>query len=235
MKYITLTVFLFLTLVASAQLTMEEIAYIPSPSGYYNNLVVKGNVNIKNLETAPLNVQSYGSFLNMEVKSKKGTQISTITVLTDTSIALNDMPKEKNPDIPTPTRVNVTAGNAAISFQVDTLKPEKDELDLHQVKIGENTEAPYWGTGGNYWAYIRNWTVNENKRINIRGEKLNFEQQYSTNPTEEQNTFITNMTFIYGMRVPYCGTPERGAFTWKTVSVGDKPLQILACDTSAQH
>ena len=46
MKYFTLICFLFLALIANAQTIVDEISYVPSASGYYNNLIVKGNANI---------------------------------------------------------------------------------------------------------------------------------------------------------------------------------------------
>ena len=236
MKYFTLIIFLFLTIISNAQLTMEEIAYIPSPSGYYNNLIVKGNVNINELRTRPLNIQSYGSFLNMVVGTSKGTEISTVTVLADTSIALNNIPTEQTPVWNQPTIVNTTSGNAGLSFQIDNLTPENSELeDYHQVKIAGNfDEAPYLPTEHEpdiYWSGIRNWTINSDKAIYIRGEKLNFEQNYiSHSGDSNRNSFISNMTFILGMRVPYCGNATKvGAYKWQEVSVGDGKFTILAC------
>ena len=39
MKYFTIIVFLFLSTFAFSQLNMEEVSYVPSPSGYYNSLI----------------------------------------------------------------------------------------------------------------------------------------------------------------------------------------------------
>ena len=70
MKYFfTFISFLFLALTLQAQLVMEEIAYVPSPSGYYNNLVVKGNVNIKKLDTQPFSIYAYSSILTIILKN----------------------------------------------------------------------------------------------------------------------------------------------------------------------
>lgn len=64
MKYFITVIFSLLTIVVNAQLSMEEISYIPSPSGIYDNLIVKGNARIHEVQTRPFNIQSYSSVLN---------------------------------------------------------------------------------------------------------------------------------------------------------------------------
>ena len=233
MKYITLTIFLFLTLIANSQLVMEEISYVPSPSGYYNNLIVKGNAYINEIRTNPLDIQSYGSFLNMTLESPKGIEISSLTVKPDTSIALKNLPDETTPFWHTATTVNVLAGNAGMSFQIDTLTPPYAELeDYHEVKLESFPDsAPYIYSEGNpvYWAGIRNWQINSDKAIYIRGENIAFEKGNVT--TSERNNFISNRTYILGMRVPYCDN----GYIWKNVQVGQSYFSILACNATTGH
>ena len=66
MKNFLFIIFLFFAIITNAQV-YEEISYIPSASGNYDNLIVKGNSNIRELITAPFNIHSYSSILNVRV------------------------------------------------------------------------------------------------------------------------------------------------------------------------
>lgn len=90
MKYFTIIVFLFLSTFAFSQLNMEEVSYVPSPSGYYNSLIVKGDVYINKLRSnTSFDVISYSSFLDMEVLPPSSSQISILQISTGTLVVDN--------------------------------------------------------------------------------------------------------------------------------------------------
>jgi len=89
MKYFTFIVFLFSAIILNAQMSMEEISYIPSRSGYYNNLVVKGNVKINELSTHPFDIVTYGSYLKFNVDNNSR-MFANISISTGTAVLNSD-------------------------------------------------------------------------------------------------------------------------------------------------
>ncbi|MBO4707526.1 MAG: hypothetical protein J5594_03080 [Elusimicrobiaceae bacterium] len=67
MKHFIFVVLLLLTVIVNAQLAVEEIAYVPSRLGFYNNLIVKGNATINNLNTQPFNIRTHGSITTLNI------------------------------------------------------------------------------------------------------------------------------------------------------------------------
>ncbi len=206
MKYFSIFVFLFLTLIANAQLTMEEIAYVPSASGYYNSLIVKGDVNIKELWTYPLNIQSYGSFLDVTIKNS-GTAISSITVSTNTFVSL------KNTYLPsgaTPTHlVNMQMNGGKISLQQDNISNN----NKYHLKIGDITKI---------------YELSQGSTITYKTERFTYPDE-TTDISDIKALPVKNL-YIMGMKVPYCN----GKTKWIQANMltSDVSFQVLYCDNA---
>ena len=106
--FITLITFLSLTIFVNAQLNMEEISYNPSPTGYYDNLVVKGNVYIQNLATDIFDVISYGSVLDFKTPNKD-IYIKKLTIPNNNDRTVTVALSSTNKDITTEIGVNPLA------------------------------------------------------------------------------------------------------------------------------
>ncbi len=83
MKHFIFVVLLLLTVAVSAQMNIEQVAYIPSRSGFYNNLIVKGNATINNLSTNPFNIVTHGSLTTLNIPNST-IKISQVNVSTGT-------------------------------------------------------------------------------------------------------------------------------------------------------
>lgn len=88
MKHFIFVVLLMLAIAANAQMNVEEISYVPSRSGFYNNLIVKGDATINKILTDPFDIRSYGSLLRLNFPTST-IQINNLTVSTGTAYILN--------------------------------------------------------------------------------------------------------------------------------------------------
>ena len=219
MKYFTLTLFLLLTVVLNAQLNMEEISYVPSPSGYYNNLVVKGNVNIAEMVTYPFNVQSYGSFLHVKVNPSSTSKLyigqlnvsnGTVALFSEFTVAQNNSWSINVPNQP--------AQREALNYIPITMNGGN-----LSVSKSNATDSPL-----NISALTFNLPMAETPTMKIRTKDL----QYAVKDKDEIiMPFETQELYILGMKVPRC-TGEGGGYYWQPVKVGSIFYNILACNTT---
>ena len=135
MKHFLFFVFLFCSLIINAQ-AVEEIAYIPSSSGNYDNLVVKGDTQINELVTPAFNLHSYGSLLTVRTLND-AIKVANLNISTGTaSLIFNN-----NTDVGTNTsKVTVKGGsisltkNTTIASNVlvqELAFPKKVNVDLY--------------------------------------------------------------------------------------------------------
>ena len=141
MKQFLFVIFLLFTSFINAQ-TIEDIYYTPSASGHYDNLIVKGNVDINKLSTATFNIHSYGSLLNLRVINANNSldieQLNilnpngTATFTTDGNIAS--------------AQANINAGFLSFSFSQSSVNPIVNingivlpKVDVHIPTINFNT------------------------------------------------------------------------------------------------
>ncbi len=200
MKYFTLIFFFFLTITVNAQLTMEEIAYVPSPSGYYNHLIVKGDVNIKKLQTYPLNIQSYGSFLDITVNNS-GTAISSITVSTNTFVSLKNA---EFPYAPLPNAIaTMTIYGGKVSLQQKDLSTPTYRLKIENMPSIQNLQS--------------------NSTITYKTQVFKYPQDVTY--TNQKTPVGVKNTYIMGMKIPHCDYPGQ----WVQYTQQDTPFYILYC------
>ena len=205
MKYFSIFAFLFLSITAVAQLNMEEVSYIPSPSGYYTNLIIKGNTNIKKLKTSTFNIQSYASFLDLNVTQPSILTISTITVSTGTA-ALSTIegfssisnwtvrpPISYNWSLPI--NIEMTGGNISLSQSIDS---SSANIYIKQIEFQSLSNTP---------------------QLSVKTENIDF--------SDNNLDVDINELYIMGMKVPSC---PNGYF-WTPVYVNNelKSFQALAC------
>ena len=214
MKYFTFIVFLLSSLVLNAQLNMEEISYVPSPSGYYDNLIVKGNVKINELVASPFNIQSYGSFLNMEVSPTSNTYISNLNISTGTvalfsefSISeINELHMTEALKNRTPTRTDTTTTSyLPIKMNGGNLSVSKSLAYNADLVIG---------------AFSFETSSGKNPVFNVKTNTLNYNLSYP---------FRAKNVYIMGMKVPAC---EHGYY-WQPIRVASTTYTILACNMTS--
>lgn len=228
MKYFTFIVFLFLSVFASAQLTMEEISYVPSPSGYYNNLVVKGNANINEVLTTPFNIVSYGSLLKVYVNqgiddpSKASKMyIGLVNVSTGTAVLYSDFSADQ------------VSNWTQIVVPSEPEIPQSKAADLQDVQITMD---------GGYLSLSRS-----NGDSYLKIDAISFEPSLGKTPklTIRTEDFIYNDTgvkqfyptvenlYLFDMKLPNCS----GGYYWQTVPVTEssntKCYSVLACNTTS--
>ncbi len=204
--FITLFTFLFLTILVNAQLNMEEISFVPSPSGTYDNLVVKGNVFINNLETSTFDIQSYSSSFTLNVPSKR-IYINRLTVPNGTvALSVTNDIGNTNPSwsivapndtgvLATPLEIAMNGGNLSIS-SISSSNPAKFRLNA----------------------------------LNFTGSNPTLDVQ-AIQSSITDNVHVSNL-YIMGMRVPDCS----GGYAWQTIQVGSDSdatnYTVLACNNS---
>lgn len=151
MKYFTFIVFLFSAIILNAQMSMEEISYIPSRSGYYNNLVVKGNVKINELSTHPFDIVTYGSYLKFNVDNNSrmfaNISISTGTAVLNSDFNVNEVgawsisvPGTTSTTSPITLNMNggslsVSKSNASSSLQINSISFQAPETQTPTLNI----------------------------------------------------------------------------------------------------
>ena len=214
MKYFTFIVFLLISVFVNAQMNMEEISYIPSHSGYYNNLVVKGNTKINEIVTYPFNVVSYGSFLTLNSSSKM--HIGTVYVSTGTaalysnfsvddvagwSIVVPGYEPERGTKVSTvqPIALRMDGGNLSLS---------RSGAAASLLKIDPITFEP---------------ASAKTPLLTIRTENFNYPV-----PSDIKFHAIVKNLYLFGMKVPSC----TGGYYWQPVKAGGKLYYILACNTT---
>ena len=226
MKYFTLILFLFSTILLNAQtaqpVAMEEIAYIPSRSGYYNNLVVKGNVHINRLQSFPVDMAVYSSLLkvNMETKTEVSVTISTGTAIIDvddggTTSGNNQQTPKTIVEYGVP--IHFEGGYVSIS--------SFDDEESHRPSL----------------EVLRYNFPSDGATIDIKTENAKFKQLENTDSTSMfmtpgggglNNYVHVKDLHIFGMKFPIChgGTSQKNQWKWTPVSLPDNTIvYILSC------
>ncbi len=117
MKHFLLFTFLLLAIFVNAQ-NVEDIFYVPSSSGNYTNLIVKGNANINNLNSGTFDIHSYGSLLTIRLaKAASKINIENLFITASTGTATFVAPKYGLSDIPND---YIKAGYLSYYRSVDT-------------------------------------------------------------------------------------------------------------------
>lgn len=219
MKYFTFFLLLFSAVILNAQLNMEEIAYIPSPSGYYNNLVVKGNANINEIRTYPFDVHSYSSFLNLEISTTtskiyiSNLNVSTGTVALFSEFDVNDVngwaiqePDPQRAESPSAATIYMSGGNLSVARSQNS----SASLNIGLISFGDAIEG-------------------KTPKLQVRTKYF----QYFNSIV--QSDFIVDNLYIMGMRVPNC-RDNGGHYYWQNVPVkvnGSTEIRtVLACSTN---
>lgn len=212
MKYFTFIIFLLLSIFVNAQMNMEEISYIPSHSGYYNNLIVKGDAKINEIYTYPFDVISYGSRLQVKALSPAQIFIGLISVSTGTvslysTFSLDDV---SGWQIETPhiDRSGKTASPSPIPLRMDggNLSLSRSGSSPSLLKIDPIYFEP---------------SVGKTPLLSIRTENFNFSTTNGVAP------FVDNL-YIFGMRIPDC----QNKYYWQPVKVEGVLHYILACNNT---
>ena len=214
MKYFTFILFLFSVVILNAQMSMEEISYIPSPSGYYNNLVVKGDVNIKEISTYPFNVHSYASFLDLEISTDtakiyiSNLRVSTGTVALFSEFDINTVNNwsihEPNPERSEPPQAaNIYMSGGSLSLAQST--NSSASLNIGSITFGDAI-------------------VGKSPRLYVKT------QDFQYNGAIIETDFIVDNVYIMGMKIPSC--PHK--YYWQNVPVTgiSDPFSVLACNTT---
>ncbi len=117
MKHFLLFTFLFLAIFVNAQ-NVEDIFYVPSSSGNYTNLIVKGNANINNLNSGTFDIHSYGSLLTIRLaKAASKINIDHLSITASTGTATFVAPTYGLSNTP---NVYIKAGYLSYYRSVDT-------------------------------------------------------------------------------------------------------------------
>ena len=209
MKYFIIIIFSFLTIVVNAQLNMEEIAYVPSPSGYYNNLVVKGNSRIHELRTSPFNIQSYSSVLDLNLSTTSAIFIQNLTVASSGTVGLSS-------SLPITQFANLSIQNPGGANPVT-----RPQIGMN----GGNLIITRSTAGQDPTLSIQSFTFQstDNKFMNVRTRDISYQGISDIN-------FLAEQLYIMGMQVPPC---PHGYF-WTTVTVApDSQYTVLACNQTS--
>lgn len=217
MKYFSaIFCFLFLTLTLQAQMIMDEVAYVPSPSGYYNNLVVQGDTYINQLITDSFNVQSYGTILTLKVASSSLLNIRKINVKNPIGSVIV---KESSEEMPT------TGSFPNAPSQRKGGEGDKgDEGNNRQYP----TYVPFNINGGSISVSS---IKNGNSALELRDIETNATPLATiftndiTNANQEPNIYVDHLS-IFGMDIPQC--PYN--YYWQKVKVGSTVYTVLACN-----
>lgn len=210
MKYFTFILFLLSAVILNAQMSMEEVSYIPSPSGYYNNLIVKGNADINELVTRSFDVQSYASFLNLETTSSKifinNLSISTGTVALFSEYAISDImpdPLTGAKGTTSPIKITMHGGNLSVDR---SQTGSSTNLNISDLSFADEIQG-------------------KTPELKARTSNMVFDYSLANN-----NSFFVKNLYILGMKVPSC---PRGYY-WQDVRIGDgnQVYTILACNTT---
>lgn len=225
MKYFAFIIFLFSAIVLNSQVTIEEVAYIPSASGYYNNLIIKGDVNINKLKTDTFNIQSYGSILDINVSDGSRLFINTLRIPhRNGSAALLSNQDESN------------YNNSNFSVVVPNNPPNRSTPPSPPSSEPDFTNFHTVNMSGGALSLSKTRDADSSSQIQVRN--LNF-MSNSKSPTLNikvrdvysifaDNSLQVNELYIFGMKVPQCP----GNYYWTNVTVGRTQYTVLACDTS---
>jgi len=212
-RFFTVICFIFISLMLHAQMAMEEIAYVPAPSGYYNNLVVKGDVTINELVTESFFIRAYSSLLKLSTKNIDTTffYIRDVEIYHDNAVAVM---KESILD------------NG--SFNTHIAEPNSDDR-------ASDTESE------NIIFYMNGGQVSATRLMNDHDSSFNFtiNNVYSSSSVPVINVTANNMSStstedvrtkgltIFGMDVPPC--PNN--YYWQKVKLPSGAVYtVLACN-----
>ena len=198
---------------------MEEIAYVPSPSGYYNNLIVKGDVYINNLVSDTFRIRSYSSIFTLEIPDTSTLYINNIEVshrrgsvfLSESKFDVVNNITNSITGMATPWPTNSKGGEGGDPKAADSSIP---------IEINGGTISISNVPGENSTLSLR--TIKSN--INIPNATV------FTNNISDTNSppiYVKNLT-IFGMDIPKC--PYN--YYWQKVKVGDDVYTVLACNTT---
>lgn len=236
-RFFTFACFLVLTLALHAQMTMEEISYVPSPSGYYNNLIVKGSVRINEMVVNPFTIQSYSSLLRVNVDDDSRLLIKHVSVphskgtvivkesIEDGGSFGGGIVAPVDPPVPAEKSGGKSSKNDA------TVKDEKEVKEEGGSKATQ-FYIPFDINGGtlsvsgldsdsNFYFSIGSISLEKSEPA-IFASAQNIE---SINAVDLKTKDLT----IFGMQVPKC--PNN--YYWQKVKVGSLTYKVLACNTTA--
>ena len=125
MKHFLFFTFLLLAIFVKAQ-NIEEIYYVPSSSGYYTNLIVKGDANINNLVTSAFDLHSYGSLLDIRVANANN-QIDINNLVMETSSGTATFITGENPE-----QINASVLAGYLSFTISQNNPA---LNINSIQL----------------------------------------------------------------------------------------------------
>lgn len=222
MKYFTFISFLFLSITLSAQMIMEEIAYVPSPSGYYNNLIVKGDVYINNLVSDTFNIRAYSSMLTLDVAQSSTLFVDNVEVPHKRgSVFLSESTYDIGEGI-----IHILTG---ISAPWTPGSSQKGGGGSGGQKSADNT-IPININGGSI--SISN-IPESNASFSLRDiqsitplPNVNI-SAHNISDTNNIPIYVKNLS-IFGMDIPKC--PHN--YYWQKVMVGSNVYTVLACRTS---
>lgn len=205
MKYFTLFLFLFSAIILNAQTAIEEISYIPSRSGYYNNLVVKGNVNINKILTDPLNIISYSSILDLKVPNENfPLKIESLSISTGTA------------------SIHIDSNNTTSTKELYNFVSNGGNLSIHSIGSEDTQKA---SMDVKLFHFPENESTSRHE-IKVLTEDIGLEQLNG----EDLNTYVhVKNLYIFGMKFPEC--PQ--GYIWKTVKTADSVetmYTILVCN-----
>ena len=221
MKYFFIFIsFLLFSAALQAQMILEELSYVPSPSGSYNSLIVKGNTKINNLVSYTFDIQNYSSILNVNVAENSILYINNLVVSHPKgSVVLKEDIKDD--------------GGSSIIVPV----PSGPAVRGGEQKGGDRTNyIPVSINGGNF-SVSKIQSANDDSYVSINS--FSFNEAKATSPifylyTDDIISDNSNIDlnarnlYIFGMQIPKC--PYN--YYWQRVKVGGATYTVLACRTS---
>ena len=224
MKYFFIIIsFLLFSVALQAQMILEEIAYVPSPSGSYNSLIVKGNTKINNLVSYTFFIQSYSSILNVNVAENSRLYINNLVVSHPKgSVVLKE-------------DINDDGGG----FIVVPVHPFGPAVRGGETKGGDRTNLNYIpvSINGGSFSVSKIQSANDDSYVSINS--FSFSDSKATSPNfylyTDDIMSINNVDlnarnlYIFGMQIPKC--PYN--YYWQRVKVGGATYTVLACRKSS--
>ena len=222
MKYFFIFIsFLLFSAALQAQMILEELSYVPSPSGSYNSLIVKGNTKINNLVSYTFDIQNYSSILNVNVAENSKLYINSLVVSHPKgSVVLKE---DINDDGGGSIIVPVPSGPAVRGGE----QKGGDRTKLNYIPVSIN--------GGNF-SVSKIQSANDDSYVSINS--FSFSDSKATSPNFHLYTddvmSINNVDlnarnlYIFGMQIPKC--PYN--YYWQRVKVGGATYTVLACRTN---
>lgn len=215
-RFFAIICLLSLSVALYAQMAIEEISYVPAPSGYYNNLIIKGDVKIKNLITESFFIRAYSSIIKLAVNldmsylfirdlnvyNQYGAVVMKESTLDNGSFnGLIAEPNEEN------------------SRSTDT----ENDFVVFYMNGGIVSASRLENDHGSNFDFVVNTVYSSSSvpSINISTQDISSSSTTTDVRTKELS--------IFGMTVPKC--PNN--YYWQKVKVGGTVYTILACNTTS--